>query len=314
MTTSAHPPAFSHEALLYSGEQGFVEATLPFIREGLAAREPTLVAVEAAKIDRLRHELDGEGELVMFADMAELGANPARIIPAWQAFVAAHTVDGRPARGIGEPIWPGRSAAELVECQLHESLLNLAFAAAPAWRLLCPYDVDALDESVVEEARRSHPVVLEDGVRHASASYRGLDAIAAPFDEPLPGAPASADELTFAADSLGAVRQLVYRTAAEAGLGTARAHDLVLAVSEVAANSVRHGGGAGLLRIWEEPEAIVCDVRDAGHIRDPLVGRERPALDQQNRRGLWIANQLCELVQVRSFDTGTVVRLHMRRV
>ena len=29
--------------------------------------------------------------------------------------------------------------------------------------------------------------------------------------------------------------------------------------------------------------------------------------------GLWLANQLCDLVQIRSLPAGTAVRLHMRR-
>jgi MEDS: MEthanogen/methylotroph, DcmR Sensory domain len=43
-------------------------------------------------------------------------------------------------RGIGEPLFATRSADELVECQRHEALLNLAFQDAPGFWLLCPYD------------------------------------------------------------------------------------------------------------------------------------------------------------------------------
>jgi hypothetical protein len=38
---------------------------------------------------------------------------------------------------------------------------------------------------------------------------------------------------------------------------------LVLAVDEVATNSLRHGGGRGTLRIWRDADAVVCEVRDA---------------------------------------------------
>ncbi len=51
--------------------------------------------------------------------MRVLGSNPACIIPAWRRFLAEWAPDGRPVRGIGEPIWVGRSEAELTECQLH---------------------------------------------------------------------------------------------------------------------------------------------------------------------------------------------------
>jgi hypothetical protein len=121
-----HSCGFAHEALLYAAMDEFVAGTAPFVREGVEAGEPVLVAVSAEKIDRLRAELNGHGAQVLFVDMAELGANPARIIPAWQEFAGEHLRPDRPVRGIGEPIWPERTEDELVECQRDESLLNVA--------------------------------------------------------------------------------------------------------------------------------------------------------------------------------------------
>ena len=302
---------FRHEALLYAGEVDFLTGVLPFIRDGVAADEPVLVVVSAARIGLLRSALGADADRVAFADMADVGANPARIIPAWRDFVAANDVDRRSARGIGEPIWAGRTPAELVECQRHETLLNLAFAGVPAWWLLCPYDTTTLDPEVLEEASRSHPVVSERGAASGSASYRGLEQAAAPFATPLPEPPGRPPELGFGSGSLAELRQLVSRRAAAAGLDPVRVADLVLAVDELATNSLRHGGGRGTLRIWRDAGALVCEVRDAGHIEDPLVGRERPALDRDGGRGLWMVNQLCDLVQLRSFPTGAVVRVHV---
>jgi hypothetical protein len=56
---------------------------------------------------------------------------------------------------------------------------------------------------------------------------------------------------------------------------------------------------------------VICEISDAGSIADPLVGRENPPVDRLGGRGLWMANQLCDLVQVRSGAFGTVVRLHV---
>ena len=128
---------FRHEALLYRGPDGFLAGSLPYIRTGLAADEAILVAVDAPKIRSLRGALGADADRVQFADMAVLGHNPARIIPAWREFADANA---GPVRGIGEPIWAGRGATELVECQLHEALLNVAFADRADFRLLCPYD------------------------------------------------------------------------------------------------------------------------------------------------------------------------------
>ena len=305
--------AFAHEALFYAGEDEFVRATSEFVREGVAAGEPVLVVVDRRKIDRIREALNGEGHDVLFADMADVGANPARIIPAWRRFLDERAVDGCPVRGIGEPVWPGRNGAELVECQRHESLLNLAFADSPAWQLLCPYDTSALDAPVLAEACHSHPTLVEGGRRTASPTYRGLEAIAAPFDAELPEPAAPPLELAFAGDTLGEARRLVRARADEAGLDSARLHNLVLAANEMTTNSVRHGGGGGLLRLWEEDDMLVCEIRDAGRIEAPLVGRVQPRVGQESGRGHWMANQLCDLVQVRSFAGGSAVRLHMRR-
>ncbi len=124
MTQTASAPtrsAFRHEALLYRGEQDFLDTAVPFLQGAVDAGEAALVVVGSERIAALKERLPDAP--VMYADMADVGANPGRIIPAWTRFVAEH---GTPSRGIGEPIWPGRPALELEECQLHESLLNVA--------------------------------------------------------------------------------------------------------------------------------------------------------------------------------------------
>jgi len=309
----AVPERFSHQALLYSTEQQYLDGTVPFIQGALASEEPVLVAVSRAKIDLLAGELDGHTDRVVFADMTELGANPARIIPAWSDFLAEHSAPGRGVRGIGEPVWPERGPAEMVECHRHESLLNLAFADARGFQLLCPYDAGALDPEDLEEARRNHPFIVEAGDRRESETCRSLDAVAAPFADPLPEPASPAEELAFGIGMLARLRRLVHHIAANAGFDPVGRADLVLAVDEVASNSVTHGGGGGTLRVWLEEDTLVCEVRDRGIIDVPLAGRERPEPGQLGGYGLWLANLLCDLVQVRSFPDGSVVRLHKRR-
>ncbi len=310
MTFTQPIDEFRHEALLYAGMQDFLAGTIPFVRGGVEAGEPVLVVESAAKIALLRAELGSDASSVVFADMAEVGANPARIIPAWREFVSRHGAGGRRLRGIGEPIWSGRTPLELVECQRHESLLNTAFATGDPWWLLCPYDTEAMDPSVIDEARRSHPYVTDGTAVRRSDDYRGLDACSAPFDAPLPAPGSGMQELVFGAGSLGDVRGLAGRFAADAGLLPSRIANLVLAVNEVATNSVVHGGGKGWFRIWRDAGALSCEIRDAGRIERPLVDRELSE-DTFGSRGLWLANQLCDLVQIRSLPEGNAVRLHM---
>lgn len=311
-TAPRRTDAFEHEALFYAGTDDFVARTVPFVREGLAGGEEVLVVVPQPRLRALQDGLGDDGERVTFADMAAVGTNPARIIPAWWDFLAGNGGGRRPVRGIGEPIWAGRTPAELVECQRHESLLNVAFAGTGRWRLLCPYDVDALDRPVIEEARRSHPFLSAGRHRARSPVVRDLDVMALPFDVPLPDPPADAEGVPFGFGDLAGVRDLAARCGRAAGIDGLRLDDFVLSVHEVATNSVRHAGGHGVLRAWQDGGAAVCEVADAGHIAQPLVGRERPPLDRPGGRGVWLANQLCDLVQIRTFPTGNVVRLHMR--
>jgi anti-sigma regulatory factor (Ser/Thr protein kinase) len=303
---------FRHEALLYAGEDEFVGRVARFVRDGLEAEEPVLVAVSASKIDLLRQALAGDADQVGFADMDDLGANPARIIPAWREFADRNLCDGGRARGVGEPISAGRSPAELVECQRHESLLNLAFDPGPAWWLVCPYDTSTLDAGVMTEARRSHPVIWQERGGIESRDYLGADTIAGPFVAPLPPPATAPQETTFDADGLWLIRTLVGDVASAAGLDERRVGDLTLAANEVASNSVLHGGGEGRLRIWREDETLMCEVSDAGYIDQPLAGRQSPHPGNATGRGLWLANQLCNLVQIRSCAGSTTVRLHMR--
>ena len=113
------------------------------------------------------------------------------------------------------------------------------------------------------------------------------------------------------ADSLAEVRELVARRAEQVGLVGSRAENLVLAANEIATNSIRHGGGSGVLRLWEEDGVLLCQIEDRGRIELPLAGRLQPVLDKPGGRGLWLANRLCDLVQVRTFEDGNVVRIHM---
>jgi anti-sigma regulatory factor (Ser/Thr protein kinase) len=244
--------------------------------------------------------------------MRVLGCNPARIIPAWRTFLEQQALDGRPVRGIGEPIWPGRDDAEVGECQRHESLLNIAFDDGQAWRLLCPYDVEALDDRVLAGARESHPFIAEEGVSRASDGHRTIWDGWSPFAGSLPAPRTEPEELEFTREDLGILRAAVATFAADALSASDRIDDLVLAVDELATNSVCHGGGRGRLRMWTEDATLQCEVSDRGKFVEPLVGRIQPTPDQSRGRGLWLANQLCDLVQIRSDDAGSVVRMHMR--
>ena len=110
---------------------------------------------------------------------------------------------------------------------------------------------------------------------------------------------------------LSQVRALVLKHAREAGLAEGKTDDLVLAVSEVAANTLRYTQSAGTLAIWHDEKEIVCGIHDEGIITDPLVGQRDPGLDGPGGHGLWLVNEVCDRVELTSGADGTTVRMRM---
>jgi anti-sigma regulatory factor (Ser/Thr protein kinase) len=299
---------YRHEAFLYDRLDDVVDQTRAFVDEGTSEGEHVLVVLEKTKLDALRRAVS-PSPLVHFADMNEVGANPAHIIPMWQDFLDDFAGVGRPVRGVGEPIWPGgRCPSALIECQRHEALLNVAFGGSPDLWLLCPYDL-RLGENVIDEAIRSHPWVHADGGSHVSGRYHEPSTM---FDDPLTVPPVTALTFDYDERSLVHLRRFLDRESIALGLPERRAQDLVLAANELATNTVRHADGRGTAILWRKDDAVLCEIRDGGFIADPLVGRRRPPHDAADGRGVWLVNQLCDLVQLRTSPAGTTVRLHMR--
>lgn len=294
----------THLALFYRDEAEYVAQVLAFIQAGLAATEPVLVAVPGDLIRRVRAALGVTGRQPAVADMADLGRNPARILLALHAFAGRYP--GRRIRIVTQSWWPGRSAAETAEVMKHEALVRLAFAAVPA-QILCPYEAGRLSPALMAKACDTHPEVIVAGHRQPSSSYRaGGSSIPEPG---LPPPPASAQFLVYRSD-LRPVRALAGHFAERAGLPAGRRADLVLAVSELAANTLRHTPGQGTMHVWATSQEVLCQVHDAGWISDPLAGRKRPPPDSPGQ-GLWVVNHLCDLVEMRSGPAGTTTRLHM---
>jgi anti-sigma regulatory factor (Ser/Thr protein kinase) len=297
----------THLAFFYRDQAEYLACIEEFASDGLANAEPVFVAVPGDKARLVRTRLGGASRQVSYGDMAELGRNPGRLIPALRAFADAHP--GHRVRFVSEPVWPGRPAAETREAARHEALINLAFSQTPV-SIMCPYDAAGLAPAALLEARFTHPALLQDGQPLASADFAGEGLLPPECDRPLPVPPSFARALGYDGD-LRPVRRLVAELAGQAGLAPERAADLVLAVSEIAANTLRHTSGGGLLQVWHTEQEILCQVQDHGWITDPLAGQQRRPADEPGH-GLWVVNQVCDLVEVRTGQAGTTVRLHMR--
>ncbi len=298
---------FVHRALLYAGAHEYVAGIAPFVRAGAELGEPVLVAVPEPNLDLLRRELLDVDGAVRFVDMRRLGRNPGRIIAAIRGFVGEHA--GTRVRFVGEPIWSGRSATETLEATRHEALINLAFDGVPA-TVLCPYDAAVLSAEVLADAELTHPEIVCGAACRRSERYTEPAAmwIVVDHELPPPAAPVASFPL---GEDLAGIRRFVREQVAGTPIDDERVADLVIAVSEAAANALEHGGGRGVVRVWTEGGAVVCEVADEGRVGDLLADRRLPTIEDERGRGLWLVNQLCDLVQLRSGASGTTLRMHL---
>lgn len=132
-------------------------------------------------------------------------------------------------------------------------------------------------------------------------------------DEPArpaePGADGSggfppAVDLAFDSGMLSVLRNYVYVHADRAGMPGDQAADVVLAVHELAANAITHGGKTGRLRLWDRPGALHCQVDDGD---PPAPGDSALAswLPDLDGHGLWVVRRIADQMQIASSPRGT---------
>jgi len=161
----------AHEALVYSTMEEFLAGTVPFVREGLDAGHPVLVATKRANLRMLREALDADAGRVDFVDSAEWYRSPAPTLEAFDRYVRVRLERGaRHIRIIGEPVWPGTSPRMVAAWKGYESGINIAFASVPA-SVVCLYDASELPDGILADAERTHPALRSGQVTRPSPRY-----------------------------------------------------------------------------------------------------------------------------------------------
>ncbi len=290
----------------YRTADELLASMLEFVREGAEAGEAVLIASAGPYLQRLRIQLGAHGEHVTWTGMPAASSNPRRITAVMRGFADEH--QGRPVRIVQEPAWQLCPPDQLCEAIRHETLINLALRDSPA-TVLCAFD-QQLASGPADAVAATHPLIVRDASWQASASFAGV--VPAAYDQPLPAPPPQAAMLSYRQDQAG-VRDFTARRARLAGLPPERVTDLVIAVGELAANTMAHTSGPGKLWIWLAGSEIRCQVHDSGEITDPLAGSFLPdpgALG--GGRGLWVVHQLADLAEIRTGPGGTTIRLRFR--
>lgn len=301
---------FSHRALLYAAPGEFVAAAGPYVREGVEAGDSVIAVTTRANIRALREELGDLAELVDFDNSEDwYSRSPSRTLRLYRRWLS-RAPEGADLRVLGEQMWLARSDAERCEWQRYEAFANITFRS-PRTKVLCTYNATQLPDSVFEHVYDTHPEVVYGDHLTESRTFTDPATFAATLDS-TPLEPWNGPALEAELEELRDLRTLVGAEASRAGLDTERTVDMAVAVNEVATNALKHAGGHGRVRIWTEAAQVICEVSDSGPgFSDPFTGHAPPAARDAPGWGLWASRQLCDLVQLRSGDDGTVVRLHM---
>jgi transcriptional regulator with XRE-family HTH domain len=173
--TAIAPQLLEHRALAYESDEEFLEAAVPFINEGIERSHGLLAVTSQAQIALLRDALEDRSKHVEFVDSLEWYRSPREALDRYREFVRFKFDSGVAwIRIVGEPVWAGRSAAEIAAWTRYESMLNLSFASSPA-TIVCPYDVRSLPEEIVDDAHRTHPEVVRGSSINASSSYQDAE-------------------------------------------------------------------------------------------------------------------------------------------
>ena len=211
-------------------------------------------------------------EGVTFGDVRSIGGNPALLIPTWRRFVDANAGD-RALWGVSEPLWPnaalrGRRVPPARSADQHGAGRRAALT------LLCPFDGGAPGRGVTRPSTTTRRRTAgTPGERHLppmstprrccrSRSRPHPDAEAFPFTTPT-------------CSSCGPGRAGWRRPGIRPG--QVRRHRARGRRGGDEQPSPRRRDGARCVPGLEDGGGLVCEIRDAGRLSDPMVGRRRAA-------------------------------------
>jgi anti-sigma regulatory factor (Ser/Thr protein kinase) len=308
---------FTHRLLPYSGAEDYLGGAVPFLRAGVDAGDRVVAVCASAREALLRDALGRTAADVEFADAGAWYEHPARTLADCVGEACESARQGRRLRVLGDPVWATRTPLEVVEWQRAEALANIAFHGTGA-SLLCPYAA-SLPAAVVAAGRKTHPETVRGARTARNPGDVNPPAYCAQCDaEPLPPPPAGADTLEIQRPDLYWLRAWVTDCARHTPLAEEDRQRLLVAVTEVVTNAIRHGEPPIVLRVWTEAAdgaaALVCEVTDEGRWpEDAGYGLVPPRPDgaTEGRFGLWAVRLLCSVVQIRTGGPGTAVRLRL---
>ncbi|MGW0163051.1 anti-sigma factor RsbA family regulatory protein [Mycobacterium sp. NPDC003323] len=308
---AAGTDGYFHEAAFYASDEEFLAIVLPFLTDGVAAGEPTLVTLAATNSQLVKSALsDTTGVTFIPADMQY--ARPAAAIRSYQELMTEHTKRGAPQiRIVGDVPHPGFGVPWGWWAR-YEAAVNDAYSAFPVWGL-CPYDVRSAPAEVLADVTRTHPhLATSDGRHLQNPQFTAPAEVLNDLMGSAPPAETGSPAVELVNPTAAAARAAVQH-AATSGLTmvtSTEVQDLVFAVSEAVENAAVHGRSPTRLRVWRHLDRLVAHVTDAGHgPRHPFVGLVRAVDSATAGVGLWLAHQMCADITLHRHSGGFTLRV-----
>jgi anti-sigma regulatory factor (Ser/Thr protein kinase) len=295
--------ALRHNGFLYESDDEYVARSVEFLKDGLEAGEACAVGNTRDGIAMMRDALGPDAERVAFFDVGSTYTRPARAVARYYGLFLDHLRRAPSVRAVASGQF-GPTPEEWEEWTAYEAITNLAYSHLPVW-VVCAYDANRLPDPLLEAVSQTHPEMLGDGWQ-ASDHYedpRELVRNLTPEPEPLP-------ELRSirAGDDLELFREQLAVELMAAQVSEAKALEMLIAGTEVAANALRYGGGIEEVRVGCAEGRFVCEVIDRGSgFDDPMTGYLAPR--DGTGSGLWVARQLAWRVESFHSPQGFTVRI-----
>jgi len=299
---------YLHEAVCYGTDEELLAVVLPFLRDGIAEGEQTIVALGEPNTALVREAL-GDGAQTLFQSGGDLYARPAGAIRAYRDLFTEYTAGGaRRIRVVGE-LPPTALAVTWDWWVRYESAINDAYREFPLWTM-CAYDTRTTPAEVLDDVARTHPHIAA-GDRHLTSQDYVEPGLFLRQDRPVAPDPL---ELTPPVAELADPTPAAARTAlvrlSEGVLDTDTLDDLRIAVTETVTNAMIHGVPPTTVRVWTGPDRVVVTVTDGGTgPADPFAGLRAAAHAPMGGLGLWLTYQLCDHVAMSHTTDGFTIRL-----
>jgi anti-sigma regulatory factor (Ser/Thr protein kinase) len=296
-------PALRHNAFIYESDDAYVARSVAFLREGLEAGQGCLVGNTRDGLAKMREALGADADRVSFLDVSFTYTRPARTLATYYGAFLEQLRRVPSVRAVAD-VQVGPTPEDWDEWAEYEAITNLTYSHLPVW-VLCTYAAEALPDAVLEAVWRTHPEVLTNGWQASDHFEDPRELVRELRADPelLP------DLRSFSAgDDLELFRERLAREMVAEKVPGAKALDMLVAGTEIAANAVRHGAGIEEVRVGRAQGRFVCEVIDRGSgFDDPAAGYLAPR--EGTGTGLWVARQLSWKVESFQSPRGFSVRM-----